>query len=305
MSETPLSPAQRARVVIPFLLVTLIWGSTWLVITDQLGVVPASWSVTYRFTVASIAMFVYAAWVGAPLRIERQSIAFVVIFGVSQFMLNFNFVYRAEQHVTSGLVALVFALLIVPNAALGRIFLGQRLSGAFMAGSAIAIAGLALLFSHELETAHAGPAAVLTGIAFTVAGVLSASIANVMQGSRRAHGIALPTMMAWGMAVGALADGAYAWATMGSPVVEMRLGYFAGLLYLGLFASAIAFPLYFGIVRAIGPARAAYTSVLIPVIAMALSTLFEAYIWSWEAALGCALALAGLVVALSARRPAR
>ncbi|ODU20598.1 MAG: multidrug transporter [Sphingomonas sp. SCN 67-18] len=305
MSETPLSPAQRARVVIPFLLVTLIWGSTWLVITDQLGVVPASWSVTYRFTVASIAMFAYAAWVGAPLRIERQSIAFVVIFGVSQFMLNFNFVYRAEQHVTSGLVALVFALLIVPNAVLGRIFLGQRLSGAFMAGSAIAIAGLALLFSHELETAHAGPAAVLTGIAFTVAGVLSASIANVMQGSRRAHGIALPTMMAWGMAVGALADGAYAWATMGPPVVEMRLGYFAGLLYLGLFASAIAFPLYFGIVRAIGPARAAYTSVLIPVIAMALSTLFEAYIWSWEAALGCALALAGLVVALSARRPAR
>lgn len=305
MSEAPLSAAQRARVLVPFLLVTLIWGSTWLVIVDQLAVVPPSWSVTYRFTVASIAMFAYAAWVRAPLRIERSAIGFILIFGVAQFMLNFNFVYRAEQHITSGLVALVFALLIVPNAIFARIFLGQGVSRPFLIGSGIAIAGLGLLFAHELETAHAGPIAVLTGIGFTLAGVFSASVANVMQATDRARGMAMPTMLAWGMVVGAITDGAYAWATQGPPVMEMRVGYIAGILYLGVFASAIAFPLYFGIIRVIGPARAAYSGVLVPVIAMGLSTVFEAYVWSWEAALGCALAMVGLVVALSARRPAR
>lgn len=305
MSEAPLNARQRARVLVPFAIVTLIWGSTWLVIRDQLGVVPPSWSVTYRFLIAGAAMFAYTAWVRAPLLLPRHAIPFVAAFGVAQFMLNFNFVYRAELYVTSGLVAVIFALLIVPNAVLARIFLGQSLSRPFLAGSAVALVGIGLLFAHELEVSSAGRAAVATGIGFTLAGVLSASVANIMQGTDRAKALPMPTMLAWGMVIGTGIDAAYAFATQGPPVFEWRLGYVAGLLYLGLVASAFAFTLYFGVVRAIGPARAAYSSVLIPVIAMGLSTVFEGYVWSWEAALGGALALAGLVVALSARRPAR
>lgn len=301
MNEPPL----QARVLVPFAIVTLIWGSTWLVIRDQLGIVPPSWSVTYRFIIAAAAMFVYAAVTRAPWRLPVRDQLFALMLGLAQFVLNFNLVYQAERHIASGLVALVFALLVVPNALLAWIFLRQGVSRRFLAGAAVALGGLALLFAHEIEVASGGAYAVLLGIGLTLAGVFSASIANVMQATVRARRLSMATLLAWAMLWGALIDGGWAWITTGPPVFDPRPAYFAGLLYLGIMASAVAFTLYFNVVRMIGPGRAAYASVLVPIIAMMLSTIFEGYRWSWEALLGCALTLVGLVISLSARSPAR
>ena len=302
-SEQPptlLSP----RILLPFMLVTLIWGSTWIVITGQLGVVPPSWSVTYRFAVAGIAMFAFAMirrerlWPGYP------ALAFAVVLGIAQFALNFNFVYRAEQHITSGLVAVLFALLIVPNTLLGRIFLTTPLQGRFLTGAGIAIVGVGMMIVHEYRAAALGPAAVLTGTAFTLAGVLSASIANVMQGSRIARAQSMTVMLAWAMLFGTLADGSYAWITTGPPVIETTAVYIGGVLYLGVMASALAFPLYFNVIRAVGPGQAAWSSVLVPIIAMGFSTVLEGYRWAPLSIAGGVVALIGLVIAV-AKRPER
>jgi drug/metabolite transporter (DMT)-like permease len=293
----------QPRVLLPFLLITLIWGSTWIVIRDQLSVVPATWSVTYRFVIASAAMFAVAALSGASLRIGREGHVLALAFGVPQFFLNFNFVYAAEHYVTSGLVAVVFALLLVPNSALGWAFLKLRPTGNFLAGSALAIAGVALLFVQELQVSEAAPGDVLLGIGFALAGVLSASAANVLQAAERLRGRPIAAMLAWGMLYGTLADGAMALFLHGPPTFESRPGYWFGLVYLGLVASALAFTIYFRILRLVGPGRAAYSSVLVPVVAMALSTLFEGYRWSALAAAGGALVLTGLLVALRSSRP--
>ncbi|RJF94303.1 DMT family transporter [Sphingomonas cavernae] len=295
----------QARVLIPFAIVTLIWGSTWLVIRDQLGVVPPSWSVCYRFLIAGLTMLCYAVVRGDSLKLDRAGVAFALGMALSQFVLNFNFVYRAELYITSGLVAVVFALLVVPNAIFGRIFLGQKVSARFVLGSAIAIAGLALLFIHEARRDDAAAGSTLIGIGTTLLAVLCASAANVMQASDVSRRYPMASMLAWAMLGGSAINAIYAWSTAGPPVIDLRWGYIAGLLYLGVLASAVAFTLYFGVIRVIGPAKAAYSSVLIPVIAMLLSTLFEGYRWSLLAAVGCALAFAGLVIALRARRPAR
>ncbi|MBU3078328.1 DMT family transporter [Sphingomonas quercus] len=302
MTEPPLAPATRARVAVPFILVTLIWGGTWLVIRDQISVVPIGWSVTWRFVSGAAAMLLYARVTGVPLRLSAPQQGLAVLIGFAQFVLNFNFVYRAETFVTSGLVAVVYALLVVPNAILGRIFLGAQVSRAFLAGSAVAFLGIALLFRHEMAVAAAGPHAVAVGIVIAMAGVLSASAANILQATKRAREVPILALLGWVMLWGALIDAAFAWATVGPPVIDTSWRYLAGTAYLGVLGSAVAFPLYFGVIRIIGPARAAYTSVLIPVIAMALSTLFEGYVWSLEAAAGGALVLVGLVIALAARR---
>jgi len=303
----PSDPPQstRAAILIPFGIVTLIWGSTWLVIRDQLAVVPPSWSVCYRFLVAGIAMAIYATVRRESLRLDARGLAFAAILGTAQFVCNFNFVYRAEHYVTSGLVAVVFALLLVPNAIFGRIFLGQRLGRQLVTGSAIAMAGVALLFINEARVDPHGSTSALIGIGFTLCAILSASTANVMQGTQTAKRYPMGSMLAVAMLIGAALDAAFAWATTGPPVFEMRAGYIAGILYLGLFASALAFPLYFNVIRAIGPAKAAYSGVIVPVIAMLLSTIFEHYRWSTLAVAGAVLAGIGLVTALRARRPAR
>jgi drug/metabolite transporter (DMT)-like permease len=295
----------RLTVLVPFAIVTLIWGSTWLVIKDQLHVVPPSWSVTYRFAIAGVAMLVWAAVRREQLGLDLRGIGFAAALGVTQFVLNYNFVYVSEQYITSGVVAIVFALLLVPNAILARIFLGQKMGAQLIAGSAIAIAGVALLFIHEARLSDAGPAQAIKGIAIAFGGVLFASIANVMQGTKTSKAYPMATMLGWAMLIGAAMDGAWSLATVGPPVIEYRWGYWIGIFYLGVIGSSVAFNLYFKMIRVIGPAKAAYTGVAIPVIAMILSTLFEGYRWSLLAGAGTVLVVAGLVVALRARRPNR
>ncbi|HEX8388544.1 MAG TPA: EamA family transporter [Sphingomonas sp.] len=295
----------RLSVLVPFGIVVLIWGSTWIVIADQIGTVPPQWSVAYRFIVAGLTMAGVAWWRGDRWPRDARGLGFAFCLGLFQFCLNFNFVYQAERFVTSGLVAVVFALMLVPNALLGRVFLGQKLGRQLLLGSAVAVTGIALLFAHEARVDPNGPGQVMLGVGLTLLGVLSASVTNVMQGSATARAYPMASMLAAGMLMGAAIDAAAAWAIAGPPVFEARLGYLAGVLYLGVFASAVAFTLYFGIIRVIGPAKAAYNSVVVPVIAMLLSTVFEDYRWSWLAAAGGLLAGVGLVIALTARRPNR
>ncbi|UZK64894.1 DMT family transporter [Sphingomonas sp. M1-B02] len=295
----------RLSVLIPFALVTLIWGSTWIVIRDQISVVPPAWSVTYRFAVAGLVILGWALVRRNSLRLDARGLLFAACLGVAQFVLNFNFVYRAELHITSGVVAIVYALLLVPNAILARIFLGQRMGRQLLIGSLVAMVGVGLLFLHESRLSEAGPGVALLGIGIAFLGVLSASVANVMQATRVAKAYPMATMLGWSMLIGAAVDACFAWSMTGPPVIEMRWGYVLGTLYLGVLGSALAFTLYYQLIRTIGPAKAAYTSVLVPVIAMLLSTIYEGYRWSLLAAAGGALVMIGLVIALRARRPNR
>ncbi|WP_304559765.1 DMT family transporter [Sphingomonas immobilis] len=305
VSDSPAPPATRLAVLIPFAIVTLIWGSTWLVIRGQLGVVPPSWSVCYRFLVAGIAMLAYATARGERIRLDRQGLGFATVLGVCLFCGNFNLIYRAEQYVTSGLVAVVFALLLLPNAVFGAIFLKQRLGKQLLLGSAVALAGITLLFIREARIDPHGPVQAITGIAMTLAGTLAASVGNVMQGTARAKRYPMISTIGVAMLIGSGFDAVLAFAISGPPVIDTSPAYIFGTLYLGLIASALAFPLYFGVIRAIGPAKAAYSGVIVPVIAMALSTVFEHYHWSTLSAFGALLALIGLVIALMERKPAR
>ncbi|OYX60493.1 MAG: EamA family transporter [Novosphingobium sp. 32-60-15] len=288
----------------PFFIVALIWGSTWLVIKDQIGSVPPSWSVTWRFTVAAIGMATLALVRRESLRIDATGLRIAALLGLTQFVMNFQFVYRAEQHLTSGIVAVLFALLLVPNALLGWLWLKQPVTRRFLAGSAVAGAGIALLLLHEYRMAPP-EGKVLVGIALTGAALLSASTANVLQASSAARKQPMIPLLAWGMLLGALMDGAFALGVEGPPQFDTRPGYIFGVIYLGLIGSVVTFPLYFRLLQRLGAGRGAYNGVLVPVIAMILSTVFEGYRWSVLAASGSALVMIGLVVALNARKPSR
>ena len=301
MSAAPLDSATKGRVLIPFALVTLIWGSTWLAIHSQFGPVSTEWSVAYRFAVGAISMFVVALAMKVPLRVRLSDHLLAAALGSVIFVINYNCVYASEQHITSGLVAVIFSLLVPLNAILARVFLKQELSRPFLLGSGVAMLGVVLLFVHEWRAVDRNPHEVTLGIGLAVVAVIFASFGNVFQGSARARRVPMATLLAWAMGWGALLDGVIAWVRSGPPVLDLRLSYIAGLLYLGVIASAVAFTLYFNLIRRIGAARGGYVNVMIPVIAMGFSTLFESYLWSVEAALGGLLVIAGLVVAMRAR----
>jgi drug/metabolite transporter (DMT)-like permease len=292
----------NARAILQFIAVVLIWGTTWIVIKDQLAVVHPSWSVAYRFLLAGAALMGWSALRGEPLALPRASLGFLSLFATLQFVMNFNFVYRAELHIPSGFPAVAFALLMIPNALFARILLGRRVTGRFVLGSVLGVAGVGLMFAQQLAL-PGDRSATLLGLSLTAAAVLSASVANVMQAAPAATRFSPLPGLAWAMLIGGLLNALLAFALAGPPQWDPRPHYALGLLYLGLFASAIAFALYFDLIRSIGPAEAAWTGVPIPILAMTISTFVEGYRWTWGAALGAAMALAGLVVALSQPRP--
>jgi drug/metabolite transporter (DMT)-like permease len=292
-------------VLIPFLLVSLIWGSTWLVIKGQLGSVPPSWSVTYRFTLAAISMFALTLVMRQSLTITRRAHGWAMVIGFVQFGLNFNFVYAAEEYITSGLVAVLFAMLIVPNALLGKLWLGRPVARAFWLGSAIATIGVALLILREYRFAPVDARAVLIGAGLTLIAVVTASISNVLQASHRLAKFPITTVLAWSMFYGAIGNAIWSAINHGAPQLEWTPRYLGGIAYLAIVGSVVTFPLYFKLVREIGPGKAAYTSVFIPVVAMGLSTVFEGYVWSSLAAAGAALVMAGMFIAMQAAKPAR
>ena len=291
-------------VILPFIVFTAIWGSTWIVIRGQLGVVPPQWSVAYRFVIAAAAMAMVARFKGESLHLGSKGVLAAVFLGFTQFCVNFDAVYLAERHITSGVVATVFALLVIPSSLLAWAFLGQRPTRRFAWSSALAVLGIALLFLHELRAHAASASAVAAGIALTFIGMLGASTANVLQARPEIRRFTLFALLAWSMAAGALIDGAIAFAMTGPPVMDWRPVYWAGLLYLSLAASVLTFSLYYPVIRRIGPGKTAYSSVIVPIIAMGFSTWLEHYRWTSLSIVGALLALGGMAGALSRGRPA-
>lgn len=301
MNEAPGSSFRT--VTLPFIVFTAIWGSTWIVIRGQLGIVPPEWSVSYRFAIAATAMASIALAKRESLRLARSGIIAALLLGFLQFCINFIAVYLAERHITSGVVATVFALLLIPSSLLGWAFLGHKPTRRFFWSSLVAVAGIVLLFFHELREHAASGRQIVAGIGLTLVGMLGASSANVLQARPEVRRFPLFTMLAWAMACGALIDAAIALALRGPPVFDPRPLYVAGLLYLALAASVLTFSLYYPVVRRIGPAKAAYSSVIVPIIAMGFSTWLEGYRWTPTTVAGAVLALGGMVGALSRERP--
>lgn len=295
----------RPRVILPFLITGTIWGSTWLVITGQIADVPAAWSVFYRFALATPALFLVAALMKRRLRLNRAEHLLALVVGIFQFSGNFLFVYHAELYVTSGIVAMMFGLLMVPNALFAWFFLGERVKGGFIAGSGIAIIGVSFLLVHEWQ---ANPDAgviggnVVLGIGLALLGILSASVANVVQANPTGRAVPMVSLLAWAMLYGTVFDLAFAWVTTGPPPLPGAPGYWLGIVYLALIGSVVTFPLHYNLVREIGAGRTAYNSILTISVAMLLSTLFEDYRWTWLTGGGMVLAVIGMVIALTARR---
>jgi drug/metabolite transporter (DMT)-like permease len=291
-----------ASIIIPFIIFTGVWGSTWIVIRDQIGSVPPQWSVAYRFMIAAVAMALVAKWKGQSLKMDRGGLIAALVLGVTQFSVNFNSVYAAERFITSGVVATVFAILLIPNSLLAWAFLDQKPSRRFLLAGLVAVCGVALLFLHELRSSPASPREIAIGLGLTLLGLIGASSANVYQAGKEARRHPLLALLAWSMAIGAMLDAGLAFAIAGAPVAEARIGYWAGVIYLALFGSVLCFALYFPVVRKIGPGKAAYSSVMVPIIAMTLSTMFEGYRWSPLAIGGAVLAIGGMLLALAGRR---
>ncbi|HEX6979613.1 MAG TPA: DMT family transporter [Alphaproteobacteria bacterium] len=281
-----------------YLVTIAVWGSSWLGIKLQLGLVPPELSVAYRFILSAALLLGWCRLRGLKLRFSPRQHAFIALQGLPLFSINYIIFYFATGYMTSGLVALTFSTIVVMNIFFGALLLGFPVRPRVALGAALGIAGLALVFWPDLVAFDLSSNG-LIGLGLSLVATMFASLGNIASARNQRAGIPVVQGNAFGMAYGALFTTAFVLAR-GVPIVfDLSPAYVGSLLFLAVFASVIGFGCYLTLIGRIGPDRAAYASVVFPVIALTLSTIFEGYRWTPLAFAGMVLILMGNIVVLT------
>lgn len=281
-----------------YLITVFIWGSTWLAIKYQLGVVSPELSIAYRFGLAASILILFSLVRRLQLRYDLRTHAFFALQGFFLFSLNYFLVYLAEGYLTSGLVAIIFSLIIIANVIFGAIFLGNPIRSKVVIGALFGLTGLAFVFWPELSSFNLSSQKFF-GMVLAFISVISASLGNVVSARNQRHDLPVIQTNAFGMLYGAVFMFLLAVFRGAQLEFDTSASYLVSLLYLAVFGSVIAFGSYLTLLGRIGLDRAAYVTVLFPIIALLLSTLFEGLEWGAVQLVGVGLVLLGNAVVLS------
>lgn len=283
-----------------YVVAILIWGSTWFAIEFQLGIVEPEVSVMYRYVAASGLLFAWSRLRGHALRFPWHAHIWFALLGLLLFSLNYVLAYRAQVNITSALCAIAFSMMLWMNIVNARLFFGVRSDGKVLLGAALGMAGIVTLFAPQVGSLSLDDTA-LGGLVLAILGALSASLGNIA--SQHAQKLALPVVQtnAWGMLYGSLWTGAYVWWEGYEIVFDPSPAYIASLLYLVVFGSIVAFGAYLTLIGRIGAHRAGYATVMFPIVALILSSLFEGLDPDLPIFVGATLAVVGNLLVLWGR----
>ena len=278
----------------------IIWGTSWFAIKLQLGVVAEEASLVYRFSLASIILLVFCLITRRNLRFSPSDHAFLALQGLFLFSSNFLMFYKATHLLTSGLIAVVFSTIVIMNMIGGAIAFRQQITASMMIGAILGLCGITLIFWPELVMLEFNGDGV-RGLAMALFATALASLGNIVSARNQKHRLPVVQSNAWGMSYGALALALFAYFQDVPFTIDTSPTYIGSLLYLSLGASIFGFGCYLTLIGRIGAGKAAYAAVAFPLVALAVSTVFEGYEWTPLAIAGLVLILLGNIVVL--RRP--
>lgn len=286
--------------VLLYMAAALIWGSTWLAIKLQLTQVPPILSVGYRFCLAALILLIFCLLKHKKLAFSRKDHLFMALQGVTLFGLGYCMSYLATVYLTSGLVAVVFSTIMMWNILNLKLFMSLSIDRRAFSGGLLGLTGICILFWHDLVAFRATGG--LIGLVLALIGAYLASVGNVV-GSRNAiNSVPVTQANAYGMAYGGLLSICIHFGFGGELIMDWSPSYLVPMLYLTLFGSILAFGCYMLLIGRIGADYASYVMLLVPVLALVLSTIFEGYQWHMEGVSGVVLVLIGNLVILTRPR---
>ena len=284
-----------------YVVTILIWGSTWLVINFQLGVVAPEVSIVYRYAMASLILFAWSAIRGLRLLFGYGAHLRFISLGLLMFSLNYLAAYSAQKYIPSALNAVVFSTMMWMNVINSRLFFGTRIEPRVYVGAALGVFGVVVLFWPSISKVSLTDKTLL-GACISLSGALMASLGNMVSHQAQREHLPIVQSNAWGMFYGMLFTAVVAlWRNVPFNF-EFTSRYIGSLLYLVIFGSIIAFGSYLKLVGRIGPHKAGYATVMFPLVAVLLSVLFEGLEVEWHLLLGMIMVLAGNLAILGFRR---
>jgi len=275
-----------------YAVVMLSWGSSWLAIQYQLGDVHPQMSVAYRFILSGSLLILYC-WVRhKKMKFTVEQHMRIGLQALFIFSTNYIFIYHSSQHLSSGLVSIVFSVLTFFNIFNARLFLQQKISGEVVFASLLGFIGIILVFSEELKNVNASKE-IIIGAGLALVASYSASLGNIISANNQKRNLPILQSTAIGMLYGGV------WTLVLSLFMGVSLtfsttsAYLGSLLFLSLVASILAFLSYLTLLSKIGPSRAGYCTLAFPIIAVTLSIFFENYKLDITDIVGFVLVLSG------------
>lgn len=284
--------------ILLYLVTVLIWGSTWFAIEFQLGEVAVEVSLTYRFALSALLMWLFCWWRRLPMRFSAKDHAFIALLALLNFALNYILIYQAQQYLSSAMTAIAFTTMLLMNIVNTRLFFGKPVAKRIYFGALMGIAGIVVLFYPDLDGLDLTNAS-LIGLILVLGSALSASLGNMVSVRNSRAGLPIMQVNAWGMLYGAIGLALLVTISGSQFTFSSSPAFVISLLYLAVFGSVIAFATYFALLKGMGPEKASYVIVLFPLVAVVLSTLFEGFVWTGYTFAGFALVLLGNALVLT------
>jgi len=285
-----LSPMNQYLAV--WLLLCLIWGSTWIFIKLGLDDWPPFTFAAMRFLLAAAILWIIVLVRRTPLPRARRDWFTIAGLGIISFAVNYGLIFWGENRIPSGLTAVLQAMIPAFGLVLAHHYLpGERITPAKLIGVALGIVGVAIIFADQMRIAGASA---LWGSAAIVVSALCVAFSNVQVKLRCGH-LSTPLLVAGQMTFAIVPLFAVGWILEGGPFkLRWTVAATGSLIYLAVVGSVIAFLLYFWMVKKIDVTKTMLISLVTPVVALLIGWMVRGEVLTWRLALGSAAILSGI-----------
>jgi len=275
----------------------LIWGSSWIMIKFQVEVVSASISIFYRFFLAAIILQCLCLIKRQKSVYALREYIFIAIQGFCLFAVNYWLFYLSAEYLSSGLMALIFSTIVVMNMINGRIWFGTTINLKMVFGAMMGISGLTLVFWPEIQWEDSNYN-MFKGLLLAFVATYFSSLGNIVSLRNQKKGIPVFYSNAYAMTFGCLTMLMITMITDEHWNFSWNPQFLLSLVFLSVFASVVGFWCYLTLLGRVGADRGAYATLIFPIVALSISTVFEGYQWSLIAISGVVLILLGNFIIL-------
>ena len=280
-----------------FIATLLCWGPTWYIIKFQLGTVDPMVSVFYRFFLASVIILLFCIYKKINLRFSIKEHFFIAVLGIFLFNINYVIFYLSTQYLISGFVALCFSSILFMNVINNIIFHRSSPNIVTLIGGTIGTLGLIIIFYDEIISFEFS-SGTSYGIFLGITATYFASLGNLISAHTSKIKLEVIPVTGLGMFYGSISLVIFLILMGNSFSFELSHKYIFSLIYLSIFGSVFGFSLYLTLIKKLGSHDAAYVAIIMPLVALVVSTFFEGLVWDLSLVLGAIMIVLGNIIIL-------
>ena len=281
-----------------FSITLLCWSPTWYIIKFQLGYVDPLISVFYRFLVASIIIFIYLIIKKKNLTFTLNHHIWFLFFGICLYSLNYVFFYLSNTYLISAFPAVVFSTVVLMNILGDAFYFKKKPSFKTLFGALIGMVGIVIIFNDEIFNFSLSNGTHV-GLFLALLGTFSASTGNMVHQRNLNNNFPLIETLAYAMLYGSFVTLLITQIKGTELLFEYSFSYIASLAYLSIIGSIFAFIFYLKLLAKVGAGRAGYVGVVMPVLALMISTIFEDLEWQTDLIIGLPILIIGAVLVIN------